>query len=171
MNAPVAQPPKTEAPRTDANNLPPVGDIKLSKVKGTYNTYKLELSMGQIEAIRNALEKDHADPISDELLAIFTYYVEKVPGPGEEEEDLKMREQHPGQAADEEGDFPIPMPPTEGGAPMGEEPPTPPEGGPTGGGAPMPGGDMPGGEEPLPEPGMEGGEETADQRLPEPPAE
>jgi len=153
--------------RTDANNLPPVGDIKLSKVKGTYNTYKLELSMGQIEAIRNALEKDHADPISDELLAIFSYYVEKVPGPGEEEEDLKAREGHPGAAADEEGDFPIPMPPTEGTEAPGNEPPLPPEGG---AGAPPPAGPQAGGEEPMPEPGMTE-EPNPDQHLAEPPVE
>jgi hypothetical protein len=127
--------------------------------------------MGQIEAIRAALEKDHADPISDELLAIFTYYVEKVPGPGEEEEDLKAREGHPGMAADEEGDFPIPMPPqdgTDGGAPMGEEPPTPPS-------TPMPGGDAsPTGDMPLPEPDMEpaaGPAEETDRRLARPPSE
>jgi len=157
--------------RTDANNLPPVGDIKLSKVKGTYNTYKLELSMGQIEAIRNALEKDHADPISDELLAIFSYYVEKVPGPGEEEDDLKAREEHPGMAADEEGDFPIPMPPREGGEGMEEEPPTPDEVPPGG----APGGEAPAGGGPLPEPGMDepmgGGGAGPDEPLPEPPAE
>ncbi len=145
------------------NNLPPVGDIKLSKTKGTYNTYKLELSMGQIEAVRNALEKDHADPISDELLAILTYYLDKVPGPGEEEEDLKAREEHPAAAADEEGDFPIPMPPREeGGAPEGE-PPTP-----TGKTAPAPAGEVP-----LPEPGMEPepAGEAVDRRLAKPPRE
>jgi len=149
----------------DVNNLPPVGDIKLTKVKGTYNTYRLEMSMGQIEAVRNALEKDHADPISDELLAILTYYLDKVPGPGEEEEDLKAREQHPGAAADEEGDFPIPMPPREEGGAPEEEPPTPP----VKGGAPAGGGEMP-----VPEPGLEpeaaGGEET-DRRLARPPTE
>jgi hypothetical protein len=170
MNPPVDQPPRTDAPRADANNLPPVGDIKLSKVKGTYNTYKLELSMGQIEAIRNALEKDHADPISDELLAIFSYYVEKVPGPGEEEDDLKAREEHPGMAADEEGDFPIPMPPNEGNEAPGDEPPLPPEGGSAApGGMPEPHGGG-GGQEPMPEPGMTE-EPNPDEHLPEPPAE
>ena len=80
--APVDAPVKEPMER-DVNNLPPVGDIKLTKVKQTYNTYRLEMSMGQLEAIRSALERDHADPISDELLAIMTYYLEKVPGPGE----------------------------------------------------------------------------------------
>ena len=148
----------------DVNNLPPVGDIKLSKTKGTYNTYKLEMSMGQIEAIRNALEKDHADPISDELLAILTYYLDKVPGPGEEEEDLKAREEHPAAAADEEGDFPIPMPPREEDGAPEAEPPAPP-----GKAAPAPAG-----EAPLPEPGMEAeppADEEADRHLDRPPRE
>ena len=116
--------------------------------------------MGQIEAIRNALEKDHADPISDELLAIMSYYLDKVPGPGEEEEDLKARTEHPGQAADDEGDFPIPMPPREGASSAEEEPPTPP----AKGGAPEQ-------SMSLPEPGLDSVGNEADERLAAPPQE
>lgn len=160
-------------PAPDTSNLPPVGDIKLSKVKGSYNTYKLEMSMGQIEAMRNALEKDHADPISDELLAILTYYIDKVPGPGEEEEDIKAREEGGaagaaaavGAEGDEEGDFPIPMPPTEGGSAEETPPPRPP------GAEEEPGGEeLPSSEAPMPEAEPDA-EEPANQRLPAPPRE
>jgi hypothetical protein len=97
-----------------STNFPPVGDIKLNKSKGTFNTYKLELSYGQIECIRQALEKDHANPIADELLQMFNYYISTVPGPGEEEDDVKARAessaigQKVGQEDDEMG---LPMPP------------------------------------------------------------
>lgn len=98
-------------------NFPPVGDIQMSKSKGTYNTYKLELSFGQIEAIRQALKAKHDDPIADELLAMFEYYMRELPGPGEDEEVQKDRQ---AAAQTAEDDFPIPMPP--GSDTMAEEP-------------------------------------------------
>jgi hypothetical protein len=97
----------------------PVGDIQVKKKSGTYNTYNVTLSMGQIVAIRQALEKDHASPLADELLKLFSYYSDTVPGPGEEEEDVKAREEQAaigaGQTADADEDSAIPMPPGEKG--------------------------------------------------------
>jgi hypothetical protein len=81
------------AKRTGSNGFAPVGDIQVKKKAKTYNTYTLQLSMGQIEAIHSALEKDHANPIADELLALFGYYLQTVPGPGEEEEDVKAQDE------------------------------------------------------------------------------
>jgi len=111
---------------TGKYNSSPVGDIKMSKAKGTYNTYKLEMSMGQLEVIRTALEGNHADPVSDELLATLTYYMDKLPGPGEEEEEAEARVNPQAAAAKaakaaglpgaetpdaEESDSPLPKPP------------------------------------------------------------
>lgn len=93
-------------------DFPPVGDIQMSKAKGTYNTYKLELSYGQIMAIRQALEAKHDDPIADELLAMFDYYMRELPGPGEDEEAAKKQSEDAKAAED---DFPIPMPPEDEG--------------------------------------------------------
>ena len=93
----------------------------------------------------------------------MTYYLEKLPGPGEEEEDLKAREEHAGMAADEEGDFPIPMPPREGEEAAGEEPPTPPQKTET----PSEGAQVP---LPEPEPEQAAAEET-DRRVARPPRE
>lgn len=90
------------------NTFPQVGDIKLSKVSGSYNTYRMELSFGQLEAIKVALEAKHDDSISDELLTMIQYYSTELPGPGEEKEDKEGR-QKGAEAAEE--DFPIPMPP------------------------------------------------------------
>lgn len=110
---------------TGKYNSSPVGDIEMSKVKGTYNTYKLQLSMGQIEVIMNALEANHADPVSDELLATFQYYVKQLPGPGEDEEkfEAEKKAMEGGAAGGETEETPIPMPPggTAGTPPAGAE--------------------------------------------------
>ena len=90
---------------TGKYNSSPVGDIKMTKVAKSYNTYKLELSMGQLEVIRTALEAKHDDPVSDELLATLTYYMERLPGPGEEEETKQNK-----GGEDTETDSPIPLP-------------------------------------------------------------
>lgn len=103
------------------NNISaPVGDIQVKKKSGTYNTYTLQLSMGQITAIHAALTKDHANPLADELLQLFGYYMQKLPGPGEEEEDIKARDeqealQNGGGEEDGDDGVPIPMPPGEEG--------------------------------------------------------
>jgi hypothetical protein len=168
-----------DATTNASTNFPPVGDIKLNKSKGTFNTYKLELSYGQIECIRQALEKDHANPIADELLQMFNYYISTVPGPGEEEDDVKARAessaigQKLGQEEEDDG-MGLPMPPgqeqeqgttvagegPEGGAgddleadPRFQDAPDAEAGGGGGGGAP---------------PGFK---EETDQRLPAPPRE
>jgi hypothetical protein len=67
--------------------------MKIKKLKGTYNDYSLELSYGQIMAIRNALGQEHADPVSDELYMELGWYLDNIPGPGEDEEDLKKAEE------------------------------------------------------------------------------
>lgn len=102
--------------RGRADNFPPVGDIQIKKKAGTYNTYNWTLSYGQMEAIKNALEKDHSNPIADEMLAMLAYYIPNVPGPGEEEEDVKAREERAAIQqgnAEEEVDGMLPAPPNE----------------------------------------------------------
>lgn len=103
-------------------SFPPVGDIKLSKTAGTYNTYKMELSFGQLEAIKAALQAKHDDAIADELLVMLDYYSQELPGPGEEKEDTKARDKG---VEDAESDFPIPMPPGQetvaGSDPLGKD--------------------------------------------------
>ena len=63
--------------------------MELKKVKDTYNTYSVKLSFGQLVAIRDALKKDHSDPLSDEVLAEIEYYLNDLPGPGEHPGDYK----------------------------------------------------------------------------------
>ena len=156
--------------------------MKLDKIKNTFNDYKLEVSWGQLEAMRGALEASHADPMTDELLAELDWYMQRVPGPGEEEGDQKAREE--GAAAGKE-DFPIPMPPgeetvaAEPGAEVGAEgagepdlPPGAEEVSPEEamGGAPAEGGEE--GGPALPEEPEEGAPEVEmERRVPKPPKE
>jgi hypothetical protein len=164
-------------------NMPPVGDIQLKKKSGTYNTYTIQLSYGQIEALRQALEADHANPIGDELKALFDYYINSIPGPGEEEEDLKAREEQAAiasgqvQAASDD-DSPIPMPPgDDNGGEITVAGQGPDDGGMGGGdeGMHIPPGEGEEGDD-LPEPPAHmpdfgGGEPTADDHIPQPPRE
>lgn len=61
----------------------------IKKKKDTFNDYSVELSWGQLNAVYAALEKDHADPLADELFAELGWYLQNVPGPGEDEEEYK----------------------------------------------------------------------------------
>jgi hypothetical protein len=63
--------------------------MMIKKKKDSFNDYSVELSWGQLNAIYRALEQDHADPLSDELFAELGWYLENVPGPGEDEEEYK----------------------------------------------------------------------------------
>jgi len=157
--------------------------MKLEKIKKSFNDYKLELSWGQVEAIAAALEQNHADPLADELYAEWQWYMERVPGPGEDEEAYEAQQKTaegaggaPGEAGGEGEDLPIPMPPgSEAGTPpegSEEEPSFPPEEG-------MESGPEGGADVGLPEEptglermmGAEGPPEETDRRLPEPPRE
>lgn len=147
--------------------------MKLEKIKKTYNDYKLELSWGQVEAIAAALAQNHSDPLADELYAEWQWYMERVPGPGEDEEEIEAQQKAAemgGPEGEVEGeDLPIPMPPgsTVGTPPEGEGeevgPPSDEEMGETGGGAELG----------LPEPEPEGEPEEGEPEmpLPEPPRE
>jgi len=126
--------------------------MRIQKIKDTFNDYRVELSWGQLNAVFKALEQDHADPLADELFAELGWYLENVPGPGEDEDEYKEAKEAEKQSieAGEEG--------AGGGAPnpdlVGQEvgPPGEPEGA----------------ESPVPQmqPGVE---DEADQHLERPP--
>lgn len=63
--------------------------MRIQKIKDTFNDYRVELSWGQLNAVFKALEQDHADPLADELFAELGWYLENVPGPGEDEDEYK----------------------------------------------------------------------------------
>jgi len=70
----------------------------------SFNDYGVEMSYGQLVAIRNALEKDHADPLSDELYAELNYYLQNVPGPGESSDEFKAERDAAKKTKDEAGE-------------------------------------------------------------------
>ncbi len=63
--------------------------MKISKAKDTYDDYKIEqVSFKQLEAIKNALAKSSGAD-ADELRANIEWSLERLPSPGQEEDDLK----------------------------------------------------------------------------------
>ena len=64
--------------------------MRIQKIKDTFNDYRVELSWGQLNAAYAALEKDHANPLADEMFAELGWYLQNVPGPGEDEEEYKQ---------------------------------------------------------------------------------
>jgi len=77
----------------------------IKKKAKTFNDYSVEMSWGQLNAIYAALEGNHADPLADELYAELGWYLQNVPGPGEDEEEYKQAREAEKQAVEggEEG--------------------------------------------------------------------
>lgn len=67
--------------------------MEIKKKADSFNTYSVTLSFGELQAVFQALAKHHADPIADEMFMGIKYYMERIPGPGEDDKDK-----------DEEGD-------------------------------------------------------------------
>ena len=98
--------------------------MRIKKIDDTFNDYKVEISYGQLVAIRNALEKDHSDPLSDEIYAEVNFYLNNVPGPGESTEEFKAEKDATEKTKDEAGQELAPEdadgPPTEAGLEAGD---------------------------------------------------
>ena len=128
-----------------------LSEMKIKKVKfdgmDSFNDYQVELSYGQLVAVRNALEQSHADPLSDELLAELKYYLQNIPGPGESSDAFKQEreaaekgpeeagmevgaENAGGPSTDTELEAGAPLPPPPGDEEEAGMPPGGPEGGP-----------------------------------------
>jgi hypothetical protein len=60
--------------------------MQVTKVSGSYDTYKVELSWSELKAIEAALAAHHAGVIADETFARMQFYMARIPGPGEEKE-------------------------------------------------------------------------------------
>jgi len=60
--------------------------MQVKKKKGSFNDYELNMSWGELEAIRDALSQHHTGPIADELFAGIIWSMERLPKPGEDED-------------------------------------------------------------------------------------
>ena len=63
--------------------------MKITKKKGSFDDYTLEVSYGELGEIRDALSKAHNNAIADELYRGILWSMERVPRPGEEEDGEK----------------------------------------------------------------------------------
>ena len=77
----------------------------MTKVADSYNMYRLELSLGEIKAVKDAVEKtETVDAIIDDFAAALDWSLENVPGAGETKEEFKARKEggyeSPAKAAD-----------------------------------------------------------------------
>jgi len=102
--------------------------MKITKQAGTFNMYRLEASFGELDAIRQALEKDHSGAVGDELYHTIDWYWKDnhMPFPGQEEEDIKKDKEKAKNAAegtDEEGggELGLEAPPEDGAGDEGLE--------------------------------------------------
>ena len=112
--------------------------MKLNKDKANFNIYKAEFTYGEILIIRDALANTPGmGPEADEMLEGFSWYLQKMPEPGEEGDKKEgtsdgpnmakaqaddalspmLLEPAPGQEDEESG----PTPPQEKDEPAGED--------------------------------------------------
>lgn len=78
-------------------------EMEIKKKSGTYNVYSLTVSWGQLEAIRDALALNHADPLADELFEELSWWLAgQVPLPGEDKSEKEKSDEQEEERADAE---------------------------------------------------------------------
>jgi hypothetical protein len=101
--------------------------VKITKQNDTYDTYRVEISMGQLLGIRDALRNSHAGPVADEMLTEIDWYLNQLPGPGETKDDMEAAQNGapiPTNVEDMDIDVELPAPdeePSEAGAEISAE--------------------------------------------------
>jgi len=66
--------------------------MKIDKVSGSFNTYKMEVSFAEVVAIETALAANHDGVVADELYAGIEWFLKRLPRPGEDEEKVKAEQ-------------------------------------------------------------------------------
>jgi hypothetical protein len=61
--------------------------MKFTKATDQFDSYRVEMSYGQILALRDALKSSHASPQADEMLREIDWYLTDLPRPGERKDD------------------------------------------------------------------------------------
>jgi hypothetical protein len=95
--------------------------MKIKKQESSFNTYTLEVSFGELVAIQRGLEfTDEVDPIVDEMREGISWYMNNLPGPGEDREEFKAKKdaekelQEPQDPGQNDGEAPA-LPSEKGG--------------------------------------------------------
>jgi hypothetical protein len=65
--------------------------VKIKKTSQSFDEYTVDLSWGQLTAIRDALIRSHADPIKDEILNNINWSMDRLPKPGEDKDDKEPK--------------------------------------------------------------------------------
>jgi hypothetical protein len=66
--------------------------MKIDKLNNTYDFYKLEVSFGELAAMLNAFEAQSGQgPVHDDMQAAIRWYMDRIPGPGEDKEEFKQK--------------------------------------------------------------------------------
>lgn len=76
--------------------------MKIDKVNGQYDTYKMEVSLGEMKELLKRLEADHAEPVADEMHSAIRWYLDNLPAPGETKEEFKDRQEQEKEVNDPE---------------------------------------------------------------------
>lgn len=116
--------------------------MEITKAPSKFNTYRMELSFGELVALENAMADNHAGPVADELWAGMRWYLDKLPKPGEDGKGGEEGEEGALGAPEGGIDIGIALPntPVDTDAAADELLPAPPADG-MGGGEPLPAGD------------------------------
>ena len=72
--------------------------MEIKKKKNSFNEYTLEVSYGELEAIKNSLQSNHTGPVADELYAGVCYYLERLDPPGVDTEEASKGGEGGGEA-------------------------------------------------------------------------
>lgn len=72
----------------------PLQEMEIKKKSGSYNSYQIQCSFGELEAFRDALALHHADPLADQLFEELSWWMAgHIPLPGEEKSEKEKHDE------------------------------------------------------------------------------
>jgi hypothetical protein len=96
----------------------PLQELEIKKKAGTYNVYQITCSFGELDCLYSAISKNHADPLSDEIMGTIAWAMSgNIPMPGEDESEKDRQDSEEKAEKDAEksaADRALPEPPSQG---------------------------------------------------------
>ena len=93
--------------------------MEIRKRNDTFDSYTCDVSRVELEALRDGLAGNHSGPVKDSMYQALCWYFDHLPGPGEDKETVKARDDA-AKKAGATGAVP-PKPPGEGGGEGGAQ--------------------------------------------------